>query len=62
MVYVCRDLNRNLFHIALLTKDEPARLIVKWQVDHIRQYGSNHCAFKFQSGGFVTYCPLPYYL
>jgi hypothetical protein len=46
-----RDLNRNLFHIALMTKDEPSRLIVKWQIDHIRQYGSNHSAFKFQSGG-----------
>ncbi|CAI8034680.1 Docking protein 4 [Geodia barretti] len=46
-----RDLNRNLFHIALTTKDEPSRLIVKWQIDHIRQYGSNHAAFKFQSGG-----------
>ena len=53
IVCVCRDFDRSLFHIALLTKDEPSRLIVKWQIDHIRQYGSNSTAFKFQSGGSV---------
>ena len=46
----CRDFDRNLFHIALFTEDDPPRLIVKWQIDHIRQYGSNNMAFKFQSG------------
>ena len=47
---MCRDFDRNLFHIALFTEDEPPRLIVKWQIDHVRQYGSNQMAFKFQSG------------
>jgi hypothetical protein len=51
---ILRDLDRNLFHIALRTKDEPSRLIVQWQIDHIRQYGSNSSAFKFQSGGKST--------
>ena len=50
MVNFCRDFDRNLFHIALFTENDPPRLIVKWQIDHIRQYGSNNMAFKFQSG------------
>ena len=41
---------RNQFHITLFTEQSPRRLIVKWQIDHIRQYGSNETAFKFQSG------------
>jgi hypothetical protein len=45
-----RDFERNLFHIALFCDDVPPRLVVKWQIDHIRQYGSNDVAFKFQSG------------
>lgn len=45
-----RDFERNLFHIAVFTEENPPRLIVKWQIDHIRQYGSNEVAFKFQSG------------
>eukprot|EP00731_Ephydatia_muelleri_P026015 Em0018g115a len=42
--------DRNQFHISLFTEQSPRRLIVKWQIDHIRQYGSNETAFKFQSG------------
>ena len=45
-----KDFDRNLFHIALFVDEIPPRLIVKWQIDHIRQYGSNDVAFKFQSG------------
>jgi hypothetical protein len=50
LLEILRDFDRNLFHIALFTEDDPPRLIVKWQIDHIRQYGSNNMAFKFQSG------------
>lgn len=45
-----KNFERNQFHIALYTEQSPRRLIVKWQIDHIRQYGSNETAFKFQSG------------
>ena len=63
MSVLCRDLTQNRFHIALFTEDEPPRLIVKWQIDHIRQYGSNDMAFKFQSGGSVpTHLPRHYSL
>ena len=51
LLEVLRDFDRNLFHVALYSEDEPPRLIMKWQIDHIRQYGSNQMAFKFQSGG-----------
>lgn len=47
-----RDYEKNLFHLAIYTDDEQHRLIVKWQIDHIRQYGSNEVAFKFQSGRY----------
>ena len=47
---VLKDFDRNVFHIAILTDEEHRRLVVKWQIDHIRQYGSNNTAFKFQSG------------
>lgn len=50
LLEILRDFDRNLFHVALFTKEQPPRLIVKWQIDHIRQYGSNDVAFKFQSG------------
>ena len=53
----CRDFDRNLFHIALFTESEPPRLIVRWQIDHIRQYGSNNMAFKFQSGRWAEFLP-----
>ena len=49
---VDRDYEKNLFHLAIYTDDEQSRLIVKWQIDHIRQYGSNEVAFKFQSGRY----------
>ncbi|KAL5467635.1 hypothetical protein EMCRGX_G031895 [Ephydatia muelleri] len=42
--------DRSQFHISLFTEQSPRRLIVKWQIDHIRQYGSNETAFKFHSG------------
>ena len=45
-----KDFDRNIFNIALFADEIPPRLIVKWQIDHIRQYGSNEIAFKFQSG------------
>ena len=47
---ILRDFDRNLFHIAIFTDEKPPRLVVKWQIDHIRQYGSNQMAFKFESG------------
>ncbi len=49
---VHRDFERNLFHLALFSEDSNRRSIVKWQIDHIRQYGSNEMAFKFQSGRY----------
>ena len=45
-----KNFERNQFHISLFTEQSPRRLIVKWQIDHIRQYGSNETAFKFESG------------
>ncbi len=48
-----KDFDRNCFHITIITRDDE-RLIVKWQIDHIRQYGSNQSAFKFQSGRWVA--------
>lgn len=54
LLEIQRDFDRNLFHISIYTvTDEPPKLIVKWQIDHIRQYGSNDVAFKFQSGTYV---------
>jgi len=50
LLEILRDFDRNIFHIAIFTEEEPPRLIVKWQIDHVRQYGSNRMAFKFQSG------------
>jgi hypothetical protein len=50
LLEIQRDFDRNFFHIALFTESDPPRLIVRWQIDHIRQYGSNNMAFKFQSG------------
>lgn len=50
LLEIQQDFDRNLFHIAIFTEDDPPRLVVKWQIDHIRQYGSNDVAFKFQSG------------
>lgn len=47
---ILKDFERNVYNIALYTEQQPPRLIVKWQIDHIRQYGSNDMAFKFQSG------------
>lgn len=44
-----KDFDRNVFHVTIITRDDE-RLIVNWQIDHIRQYGSNKNAFKFQSG------------
>ena len=46
MLEIQRDFERNLFHIALFCDEIPPRLIVKWQIDHIRQYGSNDIAFQ----------------
>jgi len=57
LLEILRDFDRNIFHIAIFTEDEPPRLIVKWQIDHVRQYGSNRMAFKFQSGRW-RYCLL----
>jgi hypothetical protein len=50
LLEIQRNFDRNLFHIALFTESDSPRLIVRWQIDHIRQYGSNNLAFKFQSG------------
>lgn len=50
LLEILRDFERNLFHIAMFTEEELPRLVVKWQIDHIRQYGSNNMAFKFESG------------
>ena len=56
---MCRDFDRNLFHIALFTESDSPRLIVRWQIDHIRQYGSNNLAFKFQSGRSASHTAPP---
>ena len=53
LLEILRDFERNLFHIAMFTEEELPRLVVKWQIDHIRQYGSNNMAFKFESGRFI---------
>ena len=53
---ILKDFDRNLFHIAIYTDHDVPRLIVKWQIDHIRQYGSNQSAFKFESGRYVHLC------
>ncbi len=50
LLEVLKDFENNKFHIALFTKEEAPRLIVKWQIDHVRQYGSHQSAFKFESG------------
>ena len=50
---ILKDFDRNIFNIAIFTDEENRRLVVKWQIDHIRQYGSNNTAFKFQSGRLV---------
>jgi len=50
LLEIMKDFDNNKFHIALFTKEEVPRLIVKWQIDHIRQYGSHKSAFKFESG------------
>ena len=54
LLEILRDFERSLFHVALFTDEQPPRLIVKWQIDHIRQYGSNQMAFKFQSGRWAV--------
>ena len=51
---VQRDFERNLFHLSLFSNDDARRSIVRWQIDHIRQYGSNEVAFKFQSGRYLS--------
>ena len=56
LLEIQQDFDRNLFHIAVFTEDDPPRLVVKWQIDHIRQYGSNDVAFKFQSGRYHHNC------
>ena len=53
LLEILRDFERNLFHIAMFTEEELPRLVVKWQIDHIRQYGSNNMAFKFESGRYT---------
>ncbi len=53
LLEILRDFERNLFHIGLFSEEELPRLVVKWQIDHIRQYGSNNLAFKFESGRCV---------
>lgn len=53
LLEILRDFERNLFHIAMFTEEELPRLVVKWQIDHIRQYGSNNMAFKFESGRYI---------
>jgi len=50
LLEILRDFERNLFHIGLFTEDSKPQLIVKWQIDHVRQYGSNNQTFKFESG------------
>ena len=60
LLEILRDFERNLFHIAMFTEEELPRLVVKWQIDHIRQYGSNNMAFKFESGRYthIIFCAL----
>ena len=55
LLEILRDFDNNRFHIALFTEEELPRLIVKWQIDHVRQYGSNQSAFKFESGRLDSY-------
>jgi hypothetical protein len=59
LLEIQRDFDRNLFHIALFTESDSPRLIVRWQIDHIRQYGSNNLAFKFQSGRSASHTAPP---
>jgi hypothetical protein len=59
LLEIQRNFDRNLFHIALFTESDSPRLIVRWQIDHIRQYGSNNLAFKFQSGRSASHTTPP---
>ena len=38
------------YYVAVYDMNQPARLIIRWQIDHLRGYGSNESVLKVQTG------------
>ena len=42
-----------LYFVAIYDMNQPPRLVVKWQIDHLRGYGSNESVLKIETGRLV---------
>lgn len=38
------------YYVAVYDMNQPPRLVIKWQIDHLRGYGSNESVMKIQTG------------
>ena len=39
-----------IYSIAVYDMNQPPRLVIKWQIDHLRGYGSSESILKIQTG------------
>lgn len=41
------------YYVAVYDMNHPPRLVIRWQIDHLRGYGSNESVLKVQTGRLV---------
>ena len=39
-----------IYSVAVYDMNQPPRLVIRWQIDHLRGYGSNESVLKIQTG------------
>ena len=44
------DTADKIYCVAVYDMNQPPRLVIKWQIDHLRGYGSNESVLKIQTG------------
>ena len=47
--------SENVYYVCVYDMNQPPRLVIRWQIDHLRGYGSNESVIKIQTGRLVKY-------
>ena len=45
--------SENVYYVCVYDMNQPPRLVIRWQIDHLRGYGSNESVIKIQTGRLV---------
>ena len=47
--------SERVYFVAVYDMNQPPRMVIRWQIDHLRGYGSNESVLKIQTGRLVKY-------